>query len=160
MTTTIKELAKTTGIAISELAAKAGELGFKGGTNAQLPEDIEKQLANTKTVNSTNGNGNGNGNFALSTNNQTIDLSNPNLEEELKVATAIGIAKADLLLEAQRQAFEQRYGEGEEEMADYIISLYGEYQGALNSLQASRPPRKRQSISEKFAELQAQIAKK
>jgi len=160
MTTTIKELAKTTNIATSELAAKAGELGFKGGTNAPLPEDIEKQLVNTKPANNGNGNGNGKHELALSSEHKTIDLSNPNLEEELKVAAAIGIAKADLLLEAQRQAFEQRYGEGEEEMADYVLGLYSEYQEALGNLQAARQPRKRQSISEKFAELQAQIAKK
>ena len=162
--TTIKKLAKQNGATASDFAALAGEHGFKGGLDTEIPPEIVEKITaanngNGKTA-TNNGNGNGNGNFALSTNNQTIDLSNPNLEEELKVATAIGIAKADLLLEAQRQAFEQRYGEGEEEMADYIIPLYGEYQGALNSLQASRPPRKRQSILEKFAELQAQIAKK
>jgi len=158
--TTIKELAKSTNIPTAELAAKAGDLGFKGGTNAQLPEDIEKQLANTKTVISSNGNGNGKDNLALSGDRQTIDLSNPNLEEELKVAAAIGITKANLLLEAERQTFEEHYEEGQEEMANYILSLYGEYQGALANLQAARPTRKRQSISEKFAEIQAQVTKK
>lgn len=156
--TTITELAKTSGIPKAELATKAGELGFKGGTNAELPKNIEKELANIKAVNSSNGNGNGN--LSLSADRQTINLENLNLEEELKIASAIGITQAEALLEAMRQSFEQRLEEGQEEMGDYILSLYKEHREALATLQAARPTRKRQSISEKFAELQAEIAKK
>lgn len=169
--TTIKELAKSKNIPISELATKAGELGFKGGTNAELPENIEKALANVQPAKPNAENSNGNGNHSLSSNRKTTSLSNLNLEEELKVATAIGIANAELVLEATRQAYEQRLAEGKEEMREEIgnslisqyreyLTVYQEYKAALASSESARPASKRKSITEKFAELQAEIAKK
>ncbi|MDY6803509.1 MAG: hypothetical protein SXA11_06840 [Cyanobacteriota bacterium] len=161
--TTITELAKTSGISKADLSAKAGELGFKGGLNGELPQEIAdkiKATANNGNGKKSNGNSNGKDNLALSSEYKAINLS-LDLEEQLKAASMIGHAQAELVLEAMRQAYTNRMDEGEEEIESDMIQRFTRYQEALTQLQGARPNRtEKKSITERFAELQAQIAKK